>query len=157
VFAETESGLPSTAAIGALIPWLDRAISIAEEQHFHHWELAFPEMLGPRVEGLPAPYGFDLMLGNPPWIKAGWSDGPVLCELESRHGVKEAKSAALNRARPELLQDTEQWHFYSDEFRKSQGTSSFLYSRRLYPVLAGVQTNLYKNFSRSKSLFSTSG
>jgi hypothetical protein len=61
LFTETESGRLSTAAIGALVPWLDQAISIAEEQHFHHWELAFPEMVGPRVEGLPAPYGFNLI------------------------------------------------------------------------------------------------
>jgi hypothetical protein len=131
LLTESESGRLSTAAIGALVPWLDRATSIAGEQHFHHWELTFPEMLGPHVEGLPAPYGFDLMLGNPPWIKAGWSDGPVLCELESRLGVKEAKSAALNRARPALLQDTEQCRFYADGFRKRQGTSCFLCYRGL--------------------------
>ncbi len=86
------------------------------------------------------------MLGNPPWIKVGWNDAPVLCELEPLLGVQDARSAALNRARPTLLDVPEQHSFYAEEFCKSQGVASFLCSSRLYPLLAGVQTNLYKNF-----------
>jgi hypothetical protein len=146
LFAVTREALPSTAHIAALVPWFDQATTLREQQHFHHWELVFPEVLGPAVEGLPQPRGFDLVLGNPPWIKVGWNDGPVLCELEPRLGVEEAKSATFNRARATLLDVPEQRRFYAEEFRQSQGAASFLCSSRLYPLLAGVQTNLYKNF-----------
>ena len=148
LFVITRESLPSTSGIAALVPWFDQATTIQEQQHFHHWELVFPEILGPAVDGLPQPRGFDLMLGNPPWIKVGWNDAPVLCELEPRLGVQDARSAALNRARPTLLDVPEQRGFYAEEFCKSQGAASFLCSSRLYPLLAGVQTNLYKNFIR---------
>jgi hypothetical protein len=146
LFVVTREALPSTSHIAALVPWFDQATTLREQQHFHHWELVFPEVLGPAVEGLPQPRGFDLVLGNPPWIKVGWNDGPVLCELEPRLGVEEAKSATFNRTRATLLDAPEQRAFYAEEFRQSQGAASFLCSSRLYPLLAGVQTNLYKNF-----------
>jgi hypothetical protein len=146
LFVVTQEELPSTSNIAALVPWFDLAMTLRDQQHFHHWELVFPEVTGPMVEGLPRPRGFDLVLGNPPWIKVGWNDGPVLCELEPRLGVEEAKSAALNRARTTLLNTPEHRGFYAEEFRQSQGDASFLCSARLYPLLVGVQTNLYKNF-----------
>ena len=52
----------------------------------------------------------------------------------------------LNRARPGLLQVVDLRRFYEDELRKSTGQSTFLSSVLLYPALAGVHTNLYKNF-----------
>jgi hypothetical protein len=146
LFAEAQASLPSTTRLATLVPWFDQAMQLAQEQRFHHWELIFPEVLGPAQGDAITPQGFDLMLGNPPWIKVGWNDEPVLYELEPTLGVKEARSAALNRARPDLLQAVEPRRFYEDELRKSQGQSTCLCSTLLYPVLAGVQTNLYKNF-----------
>ena len=40
------------------------------EQRFHHWELVFPEVMGPAIKG----GGFDLVVGNPPWVKVSWSE-----------------------------------------------------------------------------------
>jgi hypothetical protein len=38
------------------------ARSLAEQQHFFHWHLAFPEVFDAAGKG-----GFDVVLGNPPW------------------------------------------------------------------------------------------
>ena len=99
LFTATRGDLPSTPDIAALVPWFDHAVVMAQEQHFHHWELVFPEVLGPAVPDLPPPRGFDLILGNPPWIKVGWNDAPLLAEYNPILGVKEALSAAYNRDR----------------------------------------------------------
>ena len=42
-------------------PRLALAAAVAERMRFHHWELAFPEVFAERG-------GFDLIVGNPPWV-----------------------------------------------------------------------------------------
>jgi len=146
LFIVTRDELPSTADIAALLPWLGQAVCIAQDQHFHHWELVFTEVLGPTVSDLPLPCGFDLILGNPPWIKVGWNDTLLLAEYNPILGVKEALSATYNQQRRSLLEDLERHMNYSWHFCRAAGVSTFLNSRALYPALAGVQTNLYKCF-----------
>lgn len=52
-------------------PRLQLVEEIAEQQHFFHWELEFADIFMERG-------GFDLMVGNPPWIKVEWSEGGVV-------------------------------------------------------------------------------
>ena len=125
-----------------LLPWVAETRNIARQQPFHHWELVFSKIMGPEASRP----GFDLVLGNPPWIKASWKDAAVLAEIEPMLGVKEGRSADYNRKRPELLQDREALQYYREVHCENSGASTFLNAKRLYPELAGVQTNLYKNF-----------
>jgi hypothetical protein len=141
---------PTAVELGALsraVPWYDVARESATGQPFHHWELVFTEVLGPRYEGqAEPPRGFDLMFGNPPWIKVSWNDAPLLAEFEPRLGVRDAKSATYNRERGGLLEAEHRRFAYRDSFEQGEGAGVFLNDRTLYPNLAGVQTNLYKNF-----------
>lgn len=124
------------------VPWLSTGHGLAEEQRFHHWELVFTEVLGPTAEHK----GFDLMMGNPPWLKAEWDESAVLGELEPLLGVIQASGADFNKKRPELFSLQGNKEFFSNQFRQSDGSVSFLNSKRIYNQLGGVQTNLYKNF-----------
>ncbi|WP_051340452.1 hypothetical protein [Azospirillum halopraeferens] len=146
LFEAAQGELPDVAQLCQAMPCLLVGHDLSERQHFHHWELIFTELLGPAVEGLPVPRGIDLMAGNPPWIKVGWNDAPLLQEFDPALGVSGAKSAALKRARPELLKSEERKVDYRAVFEAGEGVSAFLNDRTLYPYLAGVQTNLYKNF-----------
>ena len=104
------------------------------------------------------PRGFDLMFGNPPWLKVSWNDAPLLAEWQPLLGVRAAKSAGYNEARSRLLQEAGRRADYRDRFTLGEGASAFLNSQALYPALAGVQTNLYKNFiERSWRLLSREG
>ena len=47
--------------------------SIAHKTLFHHWELAFPDIFADQG-------GFDLVIGNPPWIQIQWNEGGILGE-----------------------------------------------------------------------------
>jgi hypothetical protein len=80
------------------MPSLFVGTNVAAQRHFHHWELVFTELLGPNVDGLPPPHGIDLMAGNPPWIKVGWHDAPLLDEFEPLLGVRGTKSAGYKIA-----------------------------------------------------------
>ena len=51
---------------------------LAQRHRFHHWELAFADLFyGERADG-SVRGGFDMVLGNPPWIKVEWEEGAVL-------------------------------------------------------------------------------
>lgn len=130
------------ANLADAVPWFNVANTLAEEQRFHHWELAFVEILGPRSKAS----GFDLLIGNPPWRRIKWHDEPVLFELDPHLGVSEVRSATLNHARSELLAEANAREFYFENARKSTGEVSFLASSTVYPELAGIQPNIYKSF-----------
>ncbi|MFH1138028.1 MAG: hypothetical protein V1816_18310 [Pseudomonadota bacterium] len=133
---------PDAQMLAEAVPWFSQTRTLAEERHFHHWELVFTGVLGPTAKN----GGFDLVLGNPPWIKVQKADAAILSEIEPQLGVGDAKSADYNRARTKLLKNEENLVFYGDQYRRHEGAATFLNSAHYYPQLAGVQTNLYKNF-----------
>ncbi len=129
--------------LAAALPWVGTARRVAGEQRFHHWELVFPEILGPAEKAR----GFDLMAGNPPWIGADWNDSLVLGELEPLLGVREARSAEINdQRRPILARGDGEKCRYRAELERNLGAATFLCAASQYPELEGLRTNLYKNF-----------
>lgn len=129
--------------VSAVLPWVREARSVADQQHFMHWELTFPEVLG----SAKTARGFDFIAGNPPWVGADWNEALVLGELEPKLGVSGAKSADINRERLSILNrgDKEKQR-YRQELESSLGSATFLCSDSQYPELIGMRTNLYKNF-----------
>lgn len=55
-------------------PWASVAGDVARAQGFFHWELDFAQVF--------ARGGFDLQVGNPPWVRPVWKEDLVLAELE---------------------------------------------------------------------------
>ncbi len=142
IIKAANGNVPDADLLADIVPWMSTSRRIAGEQPFHHWELVFPEIMGPNAGHA----GFDLILGNPPWIKASWQDALVLADIDPILGVKEARSADYNQKRDHLLQDKSAERIYRNAHRESEGACSFLNGKRIHPELAGVQTNLYKNF-----------
>lgn len=160
--ATVDDGTLDAEEAAALVPWFAQGRNVLNDQPFHHWELVFPEVLGPAYRNTGNaehhPVGFDLMFGNPPWLKVSWNDAPLIAEWQPLLGVRAAKSAKYNEARPHNLQNSERNATYRDRYTLGQGSATFLNNHALYPSLAGVQTNLYKNFiERSWGLLSTQG
>jgi type I restriction-modification system DNA methylase subunit len=48
--------------------WLTKAQAIAQERRFFHWELEFPEVFFDRNGQRLQNRGFDVVVGNPPWV-----------------------------------------------------------------------------------------
>ena len=59
----------------AASPWMPTAMRVAGRRRFMHFELEFADVM--RERG-----GFDLVIGNPPWLKPSWTDSHVLSEIE---------------------------------------------------------------------------
>jgi methylase of polypeptide subunit release factors len=134
--------IPDAEQLAAAYAPLGVAHAIAEGQHFHHWELIFTEILGPTAKDA----GFDLIVGNPPWILADWNDDTALYDIEPLLGVRQIGSSSLLRRRASILCDGGARQRYFTDYTKSVAASSFLSSCNHYPGLNGIRPNLYKNF-----------
>ncbi|CAB1369115.1 Eco57I restriction-modification methylase domain-containing protein [Denitratisoma oestradiolicum] len=121
-------------------PRLKRAAVIAGTQRFFHWELEFADLFKARG-------GFDLILGNPPWIKVEWNEKAMLAEYSPLFALRKlsAKEAADRReavfdAAPNARED------YIEECAGQEGMQAFMNATQNFPVLVGQKSNLYKCF-----------
>ena len=160
--ATIDDGTLDAEEAAALVPWFAHGRNVLKDQPFHHWELVFPEVLGPRYNNADGseyhPLGFDLMFGNPPWLKVSWNDSLLLSEWNPSLGVKAAKSADFDKARPTFLASVDRLSEYRDLYVLSHGTAVHLGNAANYPTLVGMKTNLYRCFiERSWALLSKQG
>ncbi|HET8636843.1 MAG TPA: hypothetical protein VFL96_08335, partial [Acidobacteriaceae bacterium] len=133
-------GVVNFKRLFAAFPRLERADAIARKRKFFHWELVFADIFRDRG-------GFDLILGNPPWIKVEWSSGDVLGDYEPRFVIRKLTAPQLARLRDETFERIpELKQGWTEEFEESEGTQNFLNAQVNYPTLAGQKANLYKCF-----------
>ena len=77
-----EVGMLDLEGVFEQFPRLKFVDDLANRRGFHHWELAFADIFyGRRVDG-KVRGGFDLVLGNPPWIKVKWKEAGVLGDFD---------------------------------------------------------------------------
>ncbi|WP_415939311.1 hypothetical protein [Streptomyces sp. 039-1] len=132
-------------------PWLNTVEDIAgtaekdikaEDGHgFFHWELHFAHVFrGPGG-------GFDLQVGNPPWVRPKWEENPVLAEYEPWFMLTEKPTKAERTWRREQLLESPRAHAYLlAELASTSGMSEMLGCGPVYPLLAGTQPDLYRAF-----------
>jgi hypothetical protein len=137
-------------------PRLKVAQAIANKRKFFHWELEHADIFTGE-EDSPQRHrehregeergGFDLVLGNPPWIKVEWQESGVLGDYRPLFVLRKFSATKLNRLRDETFDAVPELETaWREEFEESEGTQSFLNASVNYPLLKGVQTNLYKCF-----------
>ncbi|HQT01965.1 MAG TPA: hypothetical protein PLU46_03805 [Thiotrichales bacterium] len=136
----TASGELNLPKLYQQYPRLGLVKQLSDRFKFFHWELTFADVFSDRG-------GFDIMLGNPPWLKVEWNESGILGDYNpafilrgfSATKLRQEREAAFARY-PQLQQD------WLTELESSEGTQNFLNAVQTYPELKGVQTNLYKCF-----------
>ncbi len=109
----------------------------AKRQKFFHWQLAYPQAM---FSG-----GFDLILGNPPWVKIQWEDMTQIRDYNAIPAVRELNATATRKfAQEELAIATKQK--LAQECINIDGYSKILDSDN-YSVLSKVNKNSYKSFT----------
>ncbi|MEV7301912.1 class I SAM-dependent DNA methyltransferase [Streptomyces clavifer] len=121
-------------------PWVAVAGDVAARQGFFHWELEYAQVF--------ARGGYDLQVGNPPWVRPRWAEDLVLAELEPWFVLAEKPSAAEWRLRKnELLEAHADGQIVLlDELATHAGAVAVLGSPVTYPLLLGTQGDLYRAF-----------
>ncbi len=142
-----ETGLLDLERLCELFPRLGFVDELAKRMRFLHWDLAFADVLyGTGPDGEPST-GFDLVLGNPPWIKLSWDEAGVIGDFEPSVVVRRRRAAALRRERPGLLARSPGLRAaYLDEYAATEATKAYLGAPQNYTLLQGVQANSYKCF-----------
>lgn len=121
-------------------PRLDLAARIAEQNHFMHWELEFADLFAERG-------GFDLIIGNPPWIKIEWNEQGVLADDLPLFAIRDMSAAKAAMLRTDVLESSKQLREnYLIEFSNMTGQQNFLSATVNYATLVGTKNNLYKCF-----------
>ncbi len=148
------SGMRSIPDLLLRHQWLGTAREIAQEQGFFHWELDFAQVF---QRG-----GFDLQVGNPPWVRPKWLEDVTLAEFDPYFLLEERIPAKVFRSRREhALAAQGAMDAYISDLTAWAGTAASLGATVEHQVLSGVQTNLYTNFMervwRSASQRGTSG
>ena len=121
-------------------PRLELVNQIAESMKFFHWELEFADIFKERG-------GFDVILGNPPWLKVEWDEGGVISDYDPWYSVRGVSASDIAKERDQLIMTRKGLReAYVGEYVETAGTKTFLNAEQNYPVLKGSQTNLYKCF-----------
>jgi hypothetical protein len=120
-------------------PWLHTARDIADEQGFFHWELAFAQAF--------AKGGFDVQVGNPPWVRPRWLEDALLAEHDPWFQLAEKPLVEVSHTRRSSLLENEWIRWYVlNELGTNAGLVSFLSHKVTYPLLTGTQPDRYRSF-----------
>ncbi|WP_373544497.1 Eco57I restriction-modification methylase domain-containing protein [Chamaesiphon sp.] len=121
-------------------PRLGIVAEVTERQHFFHWELEFADIFQERG-------GFDLMVGNPPWLKIEWEEGGILGDYDPLVVLRKLSASELANQREVVFSKFPRlYSAYLREYEEAAGTQNFLNAVQNYPLLKGMQTNVFKCF-----------
>jgi Eco57I restriction-modification methylase len=119
-------------------PWLKVCDTVAEQQGFFHWELDFATVF---TRG-----GFDLQLGNPPWVRPRTDVDALMAEGDPwwQLALKPSETARQHMRQETLALDG-MLDLVIDGTTDIVVTAEYLGSQE-YPLLAGLQPDLYRCF-----------
>ena len=104
-----------------------------------HWDLEFSDLLG---NG-----GFDLVTGNPPWIKIIWEPSSSLEDHDPYFKIRSFSASSATKEIISLASKKEEFKKnLANEFTAISGTLAFLGSPSNYSLLNGSTLNAYKAF-----------
>ena len=128
-------------------PRLKFVDEMAGRRRFHHWELVFADLFYGRNDGGGERGGFDLVLGNPPWIKVQWQEAGVLGDFDPSLALRKHSAVELTRGRDEGFERRPGLRAaWLADVEDAEATQAFLNATQNYPALAWQKANLYKCF-----------
>jgi hypothetical protein len=136
---EAHMNMDSWTTMRERFPWLDTVEDIADDQGFFHWELRFASVF---AEG-----GFDIQVGNPPWVRPEWDENGVLAEFDPWFELQEKPPVPIHSARKaELLSVERVSEFFLAELTDTIGKREFFGTAATYDLLVGTQPDFYRAF-----------
>lgn len=138
----TEIGLSGARDIDTVManhPWLATAEQVAKEQAFFHWDLDFAAVF--------ARGGFDLQVGNPPWVRPRTDLDALYSEVDPWFSLAHKPTQAVKNARRAQWNEDEATRVIVYQgLGESVATSAVLSDVTRYPHLVGQQPDLYRGF-----------
>lgn len=112
----------------------------SSRHRFFHWELAIADIFGGQG-------GFDLVLGNPPWLRVEWNEAGILGEYNPQFTLRKLNATEVASMRDKSFSDFEELKYaWTKELEDTAAVQSYLSSPSNYINLQGTTANLYKCF-----------
>lgn len=122
---------------------------LSSKHRYFHLELEFADLF--LKQG-----GFDLTLGNPPWIKLEWKESDVIADFNPLFLIRGESASEVAKRRTALFDAHPGLETaFREEFVYFEGTQAFLNANQNYPLLKGSQSNTYKCFITNGWTYST--
>jgi hypothetical protein len=110
---------------------------LSEQYRFFHYQLEFIEVFMERG-------GFDVAVGNPPWLKLQFEEKGLMSEVFPELEIRKVSAPIVRKLQSAFLEIEDQKEAYFEEYIGTEAASVFMNAHQNYPLLAGQQTNLYK-------------
>ena len=110
---------------------------LANKYFFFHPQLEFLDVFWERG-------GFDLIAGNPPWLKFTFEEKGIIAEKFPEVEIKSVTAPQVRLLQAEFFKDEKLKDLYYDEMIGTECIAVFMNAGQNYPLLKGQQTNLYK-------------
>ncbi|NMC99249.1 MAG: hypothetical protein GYA62_05970, partial [Bacteroidales bacterium] len=121
------------------VPRLKIVKEVTEIIKFFHWELEFANIFHEKG-------GFDLILGNPPWLKVAWQKDGILSEFDPIIAIKNFSSPEVDKIIIKSINSDYKKNLLLLDFTSSAGMKNFFNSTSNYNLLVGLKSNLCKCF-----------
>lgn len=147
----SQHGVVDTQMLKQAFPRFDLVEQLANQHKFFHWTLQFADVFAgaPQTDETTPAHdgGFDLMLGNPPWLLIGWNSSAVLGDFEPQLILRKFSANKAEQLRDQIFENNPTVaNAWLAEYEQSSGTQNFLGDISNYPLLQGQKANLYKCF-----------
>lgn len=134
-----EVGFADVEAVIRRSERLRLADELAGRYRFLHWELEFADLFAERG-------GFDLVLGNPPWVRVEWKEASAMGDVDPSFVLKKVSATDAAKRRDATMEVEGARAMYLAAHEDAVGTQGVLSALQCYPELQGVKVNLYKAF-----------
>ncbi len=110
---------------------------MADRYKYFHYQLEFIEVFRERS-------GFDIAVGNPPWLKLQFEEKGLMSEVFPELQIRKVPAPQVRKLQKAFLSIEEQAASYFNEYVEIESAATFMNGFQNYPLLKGQQTNLYK-------------
>lgn len=110
---------------------------LSERYRFFHPMLEFIEVFWLRD-------GFDIICGNPPWIKLEFNEANIISEKYPEVAIRKVSAPQVRQTLSRFMENPTLKELYISEQIEQACSTAFLNAYCNYPLLVGQQTNLYK-------------
>jgi hypothetical protein len=120
-------------------PRLGLVRELAGRYKFHHWELEYADLFERRG-------GFDLTIGNPPWVQVNWDEIGLLSDVEPKIEVRDWSKRQVSQNRMEVIEENSLREAYLADYEEAEGMQAYFGALQNYPRLHGMRANTYQMF-----------
>ena len=141
-----EVGTLDWEQIQANYPTFKIVEEIAQLNRFHHWELEYADIFF-SANGLDQSGGFDLILGNPPWVVPSFDEQGLMSEYDASIAVRKTSAPIVHTKSKSRVESSQEFaRVWLTEWQSFESMKDFLNSRQNFALLQQQHADLYKSF-----------